>query len=150
MHVRQFGFLTFWLGFAGLLFLIWIWFDSRLHSSDLGRYGSKIVILSNRHATLQLAIGDNLGPVSGIWINRGGFPPDGDEVPSPHGNPPVRFFVPPGHGKFEREFGREWSIYWIPHWLILGLYLGIWGALAARNRRIYLSYHASPRAAELG
>ncbi|QJE98528.1 hypothetical protein [Luteolibacter luteus] len=142
MDTRQFGFLTFWLGLAGLLFLLWTWFDSKSHPLDFGHYGSKIHVFSNRHAALQLSISNNPGPVTGFWL-RGKSSPYGDEIPSPNEEPPGRTFVPPGRGTFEADDGRVWSVYWIPHWVVLAFYLVIWGALGTRNRRIYLRHRVA-------
>lgn len=141
MRLRRSDLIIFGLGLAGFIFLVWAWLDSPSHTSSLGHYGSKRIILSNRYAAIRLFIAPNPAAPSGWWVNRSvNSPIYGDELLDVgDGAKAGKLFIAPGHEvSGEPLFGWDYSSYWLPHWMLLAAYLGIWITLTAwhwRTRR---------------
>lgn len=141
MHPRPlYRSLVFWLGLPGLLFLLWGWADSRLHSSSFvsdieakTNVGSLFSSETIWHQGSQLTIGWHDFSESGlVSLKRTDHKVTRQLLPTPP------WFPRPALIRHELDRSKVYMRFLvIPHWLIVGLYLVLWLLfLAWRHRRI--------------
>lgn len=127
----------FWFGITGLIFLLWVWSDSRQNSASVNWQGHELGFSAGSYAS-QL----NLGQVDGR-MQIGGAGPDlrfqRNHAPNRHGwFKPIRFYETTVSGGTSRSAA-------LPYWLLASLYAAAWGgATFYRHRRRKLAFESHP------
>ncbi|QJE96826.1 hypothetical protein [Luteolibacter luteus] len=123
MRFRWHKSFTFWLGVPGLLFLVWIWFLSAEHRTDLSVSGPVTVFVANEAGFMRVTCWKD--PAAMGWSDY-----NASHMRSRHS---ARLF--PGFAWRMQTHSGVFD-FWLSHWLALFVYQLLWGlAIAWRWRK---------------
>ena len=120
--------LAFWLGFPGLLFLLWIWFLSAKHRTDLSITGPVTFVVANEAGFIRVTCWKD--PAQPGWSDL-----RADHMivrQSSRFFPDVAWRVQTHSSVFDL---------WLSHWVVLLSYLVIWGLVLGWR---WSKFRASP------
>jgi hypothetical protein len=116
MRFRWYRSYTLWLGFPGLLFLLWIWILSAKHRTDFSLTGPATVFVANEAGFIRVTSWKD--PAQPGWSGL-----KVDHMELRHRS---RFF--PGFAWRMQTHSGVFDL-WLSHWLVLFCYLVSWGLI---------------------